>query len=78
MHKRFLAAATFVSLAIAGSAGADGEVTFVFGASISGDISALNDEFDFDDVQTAVKNTRSSASAWEATAIPSASGLSHL
>jgi opacity protein-like surface antigen len=57
MHKRFLAAATFVSLAIAGSAGADGEVTFVFGASISGDISALNDEFDFDDVQTAVKNS---------------------
>ena len=56
MNKRFLAA-TFVSLAIAGSAGAEGEVTFVFGASISGDISVLNDEFNFDDVQTAVKNS---------------------
>ena len=57
MRKKFLAAATFVSLAIAGSAGADGEVTFVFGASISGDISTLNDEFDFDDVQTSLKNS---------------------
>jgi len=57
MHKTFLAAATFVSLAIAGSAGAEGEVTFVFGASISGDISVLSNELDFSDVQTAVKNS---------------------
>ena len=56
MHRKFLAAAV-ISLAIAGNVGAEGEVTFVFGASISGDISVLSDEFDFDDVQTAVKNS---------------------
>jgi opacity protein-like surface antigen len=49
--------ATFAALLIASSARADAEVSFVFGASISGDISVLNDEFDFDDVETAVKNS---------------------
>jgi hypothetical protein len=44
-------------LLFSSSDGADGEVTFVFGASISGDISVLNDNFNFNDVQTAVKNS---------------------
>jgi opacity protein-like surface antigen len=60
MKGRVLAAllATFVQLAIASSARADGEVVFVFGASISGDISVLNDNnLNFNDVQTAVKNS---------------------
>jgi opacity protein-like surface antigen len=56
MRKNLMAAA-LLSLSIAGKAAADGEVTFVFGASISGDISVLNDNFDFNDVQTAVKNS---------------------
>ncbi len=57
MRKTFLTAAVLVSLSNAGNAAAEGEVTFVFGASISGDISVLNDQFNFDDVQTAVKNS---------------------
>jgi hypothetical protein len=56
MRKKFAAAAALVSLSIAGGAGAEGEVTFVFGASISGDISVLND-VDIDQVETAVKNS---------------------
>lgn len=62
MHGKILAIRTvlmmaFAALAMASSARAEGEVAFVFGASISGDISGLNDNFDFDDVQTAVKNS---------------------
>ncbi len=62
MHGKILAALTalivvFAALAMPSSARAEGEVAFVFGASISGDISALNDDFNFDDVQTAVKNS---------------------
>jgi opacity protein-like surface antigen len=56
MHKNFLAAAVLVSLSVADMAQADGEVTFVFGASISGDISVLND-LEFDQVETAIKNS---------------------
>jgi opacity protein-like surface antigen len=56
MHKNFLAAAVLVSLSVAGMARAEGEVTFVFGASISGDISVLND-LEFDQVETAIKNS---------------------
>lgn len=62
MHGKILATRTalmmaFAALAMASSARAEGEVAFVFGASISGDISVLNDNFNFDDVQTAVKNS---------------------
>jgi opacity protein-like surface antigen len=49
--------AALISLATATIARADGEVSFVFGASISGNISVLNENFDFDDVETAVKNS---------------------
>jgi opacity protein-like surface antigen len=56
MRKNLMAAALLL-LSLVGTAAADGEVTFVFGASISGDISVLNDNFDFNDVQTAVKNS---------------------
>ncbi len=56
MHKKFLVAAGLVSLSIAGKAGAEGEITFLFGASISGDISVLND-LDIDQVETAVQNS---------------------
>jgi len=56
MHKKLLAAAAVVSLSIAGKAGAEGEVTFLFGASISGDITVLND-LDVNQVETAVKNS---------------------
>jgi opacity protein-like surface antigen len=56
MHEKFLAVAALVSLSIAGKAAAEGEVGFVFGASISGDISVLND-LDIDQVETAVKNS---------------------
>ena len=56
MHKKFMAAAALVSLSIAGKAAAEGEVTFLFGASISGDISVLND-LDIDEVETAIKNS---------------------
>lgn len=62
MKGKILAALTalivvFAALAMPSSARAEGEVAFVFGASISGDISVLSDELDFDDVQTAVKNS---------------------
>lgn len=57
MRGKFLAGAVLVSLAIAGAASADSEVSFVFGATISGDISVLNENFDVGDVQTAVKNS---------------------
>jgi opacity protein-like surface antigen len=57
MRGKFLAGVALVSLAIAGVANADSEVSFVFGATISGDISVLNDNFDVGDVQTAVKNS---------------------
>jgi len=56
MHKKLLAAAAVVSLSIAGKAGAEGEVTFLFGASISGDITVL-DDLDVNQVETAVKNS---------------------
>jgi hypothetical protein len=56
MHKKFLVAAGLVSLSIAGKAGAEGEITFLFGASISGDISVLND-LDIDQVEAAVQNS---------------------
>ena len=56
MNKKFLAAAAVMSLSIAGKAGAEGEVTLVFGASISGDISVL-DDLDINQVETAVKNS---------------------
>jgi hypothetical protein len=49
--------AMFGSLAVTATARAEGEVAFVFGASISGNISVLNEEFDFDDVETAIKNS---------------------
>jgi len=59
MRRKILAALTaaFATLAIASSARADGEISFVFGASISGNISVLNDDLDFDDVETAVKQS---------------------
>jgi opacity protein-like surface antigen len=57
MQKIILTAAAIVTLSIVGKAGAEGEVGFVFGASISGDISVLNEGFDFNDVQTAVQNS---------------------
>jgi hypothetical protein len=57
MRNKFLAVAAFVSLSIAAEAAAEGEFTFVFGASIAGDISALNENLDFNDVETAVKNS---------------------
>jgi hypothetical protein len=41
----------------AGRAKADSELTFVLGASISGNISFLDESFDFDDFQTAIKNS---------------------
>ena len=49
--------AALSALLVSSNARAEGEVSFVFGASISGDISVLNDEFDFDDVETAIKNS---------------------
>lgn len=45
-----------LSFTLAQEATADSELTFVFGASISGDFSAL-ENVDFDEVQTAVKNS---------------------
>ncbi len=56
MNVKFLAAAAMLLLTIAGKAGAEGEVTFLFGASISGDITVLND-LDINQVETAVKNS---------------------
>ncbi len=56
--KKFLAAAALVSISIAAKASADGGITFVFGGSISGDISVLNEDVSsFEDVQTAVANS---------------------
>ncbi|MGH9321706.1 MAG: outer membrane protein [Vicinamibacteria bacterium] len=57
MRTPVLAAAALVSLFAASESRADGEVAFVFGASISGDISVLSDDLDFEDVQTAIKNS---------------------
>jgi opacity protein-like surface antigen len=57
MYKKFLVAAAFSSLSIAGEAGAEGEIVFVGGASISGDISVLQEGLDLDEVQTSVKNS---------------------
>ena len=57
MYKKFLVAAAFSSLSIAGRAGAEGEIVFVGGASISGDISVLEEGLDPDEVQTSVKNS---------------------
>jgi len=57
MRGKFPTAAASFLLAIAGVANADSEVSFVFGATISGDLSVLSDNFDVVDVQTAVKNS---------------------
>ena len=59
LHRKALATLTalLATLATATRASADGEVAFVFGASISGNISVLNEDFDFDDVETAIKNS---------------------
>jgi hypothetical protein len=59
LHRNILAAlmASLATLSTAAMARADGEVAFVFGASISGNISVLNEDFDFDDVETAIKNS---------------------
>ena len=56
MRHAGLAAAAVLFLLSAERARADSEVTFVGGASISGNISVLSD-FDFKDIQTAVKNS---------------------
>jgi hypothetical protein len=50
-------ALVFVALAFAPKAKADSELTFVLGASISGDFSVLGEDFSFDDVQTSIKNS---------------------
>jgi hypothetical protein len=57
MRKKILAAAVVCFLSFAGEVFAEGEILFLFGASISGDISVLNDELSFRDVETAVKES---------------------
>ena len=57
MRKALALAVLTLVLALAGRARADSELTFVLGASISGNISFLDEGFDFGDVQTAIKNS---------------------
>jgi opacity protein-like surface antigen len=57
MRGTVMATAAVASLSIAGAARAESEFTFLFGASISGDISYLSENLDIDEVQTAVKNS---------------------
>lgn len=54
---RWWLAVAVLSLVPAVRAQADSEVSFVVGASVSGNISFLDEGFDFDDFQTAIKNS---------------------